>query len=150
MTDIDSITGSIIESAIKIHCDLGPGLLESVYEIILAKKLEKKGLKVLRQQSINFEYDGILFNESFRLDLLVEDRVIVELKAVEILLPLHSKQLYTYLKLLKLEVGLLINFNEELLKNGINRIANNHIPSASSRLRINQIKKISRGGAEGV
>ena len=138
MKDIDNITGVIIDTAIKIHRDLGPGLLESVYEILLAKKLEEKGLKVLRQQSINFEYEGIIFKDSFRLDLLVEDRVIVELKAVENLLPVHSKQLYTYLKLLKLEIGLLINFNEDLLKDGINRIANNHFPSTSSRLRVNQ------------
>jgi iron complex transport system substrate-binding protein len=135
----DDITGCIIDTAMKIHRDLGPGLLESVYEILLAKKLEHKGFKVLCQQNINFEYDGIFFKDSFRLDLLIEDKVIVELKAVEKLLPVHSKQLYTYLRLLKLEIGLLINFNEDLLKDGISRIVNNHIPSTSSRLRVNQL-----------
>lgn len=137
--EIDDISGCIIDTAMKIHRDLGPGLLESVYEVLLAKKLEQKGLKVLCQQSINFEYEGIFFKDSFRLDLLIEDKVIVELKAVEKLLPVHSKQLFTYLRLLKLEIGLLINFNEDLLKDGITRIANNYVPTSSSRLRVNQI-----------
>jgi iron complex transport system substrate-binding protein len=136
--EIDDITGIIIDTSIKIHKDLGPGLLESVYEAVLAKKIEQKGLKVLRQVAIDFEYDGIVFKEGFRLDLLVEDKVIIELKSVESLAPVHSKQLLTYLRLLKLEVGLLINFNEALLKNGINRIVNNHRPTASSPLRVNK------------
>ena len=136
--EIDDITGIIIDTALNIHRDLGPGLLETVYEAVLAKKIEQKGLKVLRQVPIDFVYDGIVFNEGFRLDLLVENNVIVELKAVEMLAPVHSKQLLTYLRLLKLEVGLLINFNEALLKNGIHRIVNNHQPSAFSALRVNK------------
>jgi len=136
--DIDEIAGIIIDTSIKIHKDLGPGLLESVYETILSAKLSGKGLNIKRQVPIAFEYDGIIFNEGFRIDLLVEDKIIVELKSVENLVPVHSKQLLTYLKLMKLEVGLLINFGDSLLKNGIKRIVNNYNPSAASRLRVNQ------------
>jgi len=136
--NIDEIAGIIIDTSIKIHKDLGPGLLESVYETILSAKLSGKGLNIKRQVPIAFEYDGIIFNEGFRIDLLVEDKIIVELKSVENLVPVHSKQLLTYLKLMKLEVGLLINFGDSLLKNGIKRIVNNYNPSAASRLRVNQ------------
>ncbi|NLD94579.1 MAG: GxxExxY protein [Fibrobacter sp.] len=135
---IDDITGIIIDTSIKIHRDLGPGLLESVYEMVLAKKIEQRGLSVLRQYPIDLEYDGIKFSDGFRLDLLVENTVIVELKSVEKIAPVHPKQLLTYLRLLKLEVGLLINFNESLLRDGIYRVVNNHKPLESSVLRVNK------------
>ena len=135
--DIDLITGKIIDSAFSIHKGLGPGLLESVYEVVLYKKLVEAGLKTERQKYIDFEYEGEIFKEGFRVDLLVEDRVIVELKSVEQLAPVHSKQLLTYLRLMKLEVGLLINFGDTLFKNGVRRIVNNYKPSASPRLRVN-------------
>lgn len=132
--DIDLITGKIIDSAFGIHKGLGPGLLESVYEAVLYKKLIDAGLKVEKQKYIDFEYEGEVFKEGFRVDLLVEDRVIVELKSVEHLAPVHSKQLLTYLRLMNLEVGLLINFGDSLFKNGVKRIVNNYTPSASPRL----------------
>ncbi len=136
--ELDDITGIIIDSAIKIHKDLGPGLLESVYEMVLAKALERRGLKVERQKPIRFEYDGIVFDEGFRVDLLVEDSVVVELKSIQSLAPVHSKILLTYLRLLNLSVGLLINFGEATLKDGLHRVVNQFSPSASPRLRVNQ------------
>ncbi len=136
--ELDDITGTIIDAAIKIHKDLGPGLLESVYEVVLAKALEKRGLRVQRQVPFRFQYDGLVFEEGFRIDLLVEDRVVVEIKSIETLAPVHGKVLLTYLRLMNLQVGLLFNFGEEILKDGIHRVVNNLPPSASPRLRVNQ------------
>lgn len=136
--ELDDITSAIVDAAIKIHIDLGPGLLESVYETVLANALQKRGFEVERQKVIQFVYDGILFDEGFRVDLLVAGRVIVELKSVEKLAPVHSKQLLTYLRLMNLHVGLLINFGAATLKEGLHRIVNNLPSSASSRLRVNQ------------
>lgn len=126
--EIDEITGIIIERSIKIHKDLGPGLLESVYEAILERELLTKGLFVERQKPIDFIYDGIEFSEGFRIDLLVERTVILELKSVETLAPVHSKQLLTYLKLTNLPVGLLLNFGAPVMKEGIHRIVNDYHP----------------------
>lgn len=140
MMELDDITGAIVDSAMKIHIDLGPGLLESVYEVVLAKALQKRGLQVERQKAIQFEYDGIVFEEGFRADLLIEGRVIVELKSVEKLAPVHSKQLLTYLRLMNLPVGFLINFGAATLKEGLHRVVNNLPSSASPRLRVNQSK----------
>jgi len=131
--EIDDITGEIVDAAYKLHSRLGPGLLESVYEMILAKQLEKRGLRVERQKSISFEFDGIHFEDGFRVDLLVEGSVVVELKSLEKLATVHSKQLLTYLRLLQLPVGLLINFGAATMKEGLDRIVNNHVPSASPR-----------------
>jgi len=136
--ELDDITGTIIDLAIRIHMDLGPGLLETVYEVVLARALEKRGLKVERQKSIRFEYDGIVFEEGFRADLLVAGCVIVELKSVEKLAPVHSKQLLTYLRLTHLQVGLLLNFGATTLKEGLHRIVNDLPPTASLHLRVNQ------------
>lgn len=122
--DTDKITEIIIDTALKIHKNLGPGLLESVYETVLSVKLQDRGLKVNNQVTVDFEYEGIKFNNGFRIDLLVENTVIVELKSVENITPVHSKQLLTYLRLMNLRVGLLINFGDALLKNGIKRIVN--------------------------
>jgi len=133
MLEIDEITGAIIDEAIKIHTALGPGLLESVYEIVLDRALIRRGLFVEAQKNISFEYDGLIFNEGFRVDLLVENRVVVELKSVERLLPVHSKQLLTYLRLLKLPVGLLINFGAPTIKEGLRRVVNNLDSSATPR-----------------
>ena len=123
MTEND-ITGNIIDSCIKIHRTLGPGLLESVYEELLAYELKKKGLLCERQVGVPVLYDELKMDLGFRADIIVEDKVIIELKSIESVLPVHKKQLLTYLKLSKRKVGLLINFNEELIKNGITRIAN--------------------------
>jgi len=136
--ELDDITGTIVDAAMKIHMDLGPGLLESVYEAVLAKALQKRGLRVERQKPISFEYDGTRFEEGFRIDLLVEGCVIVELKSVEKLAPVHSKQLLTYLRLMKLPVGLLLNFGAATLKEGLHRVVNDLAPSAPPRLRVNQ------------
>ena len=137
MKELDDITGAVVDAAVKIHKELGPGLLESVYEAVLARALERRGLQVERQKVIRFEYDGMVFDEGFRTDLLVEGRVIVELKSVEKLAPVHSKQLLTYLRLVNLPVGLLINFGSATLKEGLHRIVNKLLSSASSRLRVN-------------
>lgn len=120
----NEIAKIIVQAAYDIHVRLGPGLLESVYEIILAHELKKKGLQVTRQQPISIEYDGILFNEGFRADLIVEDKVIIELKSVEQLAKVHYKQLLTYLRLYDKRLGLLINFGSALIKDGIVRIVN--------------------------
>jgi GxxExxY protein len=136
--EIDEITGTIVDAALKIHVGLGPGLLESVYEAVLAKSLERSGLKVERQKAITLHYDGMVFDEGFRVDLLVENTVVVELKSVEELAPVHSKQVLTYLRLMDLRIGLLINFGAPTLKEGLNRIVNNLPTSASPRLRVNQ------------
>jgi GxxExxY protein len=144
--EIDEITGQIIDAAMEIHKGLGPGLLESVYEAVLEKVLVKRGLLVQTQKPVNFEYHGIHFEEGFRCDLLVNNVVVVELKSVEKIAPVHQKQLLTYLRLMDLHVGLLINFGAATLKEGLQRIVNNHIPSsslssASPRLRVNQPSK---------
>jgi iron complex transport system substrate-binding protein len=140
MKEIDDITGQIVDLAYRLHTGLGPGLLESVYEAILARDLERHGLKIERQKIVTFEYEGMRFEEGLRLDLLVEDRVIVELKSVEKMAPVHPKQLLTYLRLMNLPVGLLINFGAATLKEGIQRVVNNYkpSPSASPRLRVNR------------
>lgn len=140
MKALDDITGVIVDAALHVHRELGPGLLESVYEVVLARALEKRGLRVERQRPVSFEYDGMIFEEGFRTDLLVEGVVIVELKSVEKLAPVHGKQLLTYLRLTELPVGLLINFGAATLKEGLQRIVNKLPPSASPRLRVNQMQ----------
>lgn len=111
----------IVDCAIQLHQDLGPGLLESVYEVLLARKLEKRGLSVQRQVPIAIEYDGQNFDEGFRADLIVEGKVIVELKSVETVHPVHKKQLLTYLRLAGLRLGYLLNFGAPLMREGITR-----------------------------
>lgn len=138
---LDDITGEIVDAAYKLHCALGPGLLESVYEAILLRDLERRGLRAARQSSISFEYEGMRFNDACRVDLLIEGCVVVELKSVERLAPVHPKQLLTYLRLLNLQVGLLVNFGAPTLKDGLHRVVNALPPSASPRLRVNQIQK---------
>ena len=112
----------IVDNAIHLHRALGPGLLETVYEVTLARRLERAGLRVLRQVSVAIEFEGERFEEGFRADLIVEGKVLVELKSVEKVHPAHKKQLLTYLKLTGLKLGYLLNFGEELMKDGITRI----------------------------
>ncbi|HYM60546.1 MAG TPA: GxxExxY protein [Thermoanaerobaculia bacterium] len=138
MHELDDITGAIVDASMKIHKELGPGLLESVYEVVLARALMRRGFQVERQVPIRFEYDGMVFEEGFRVDLLVDERVIVELKSVEKLARVHAKQLLTYLRLLDLPVGLLVNFGAATLKEGLHRIVNNLPSTASPSLRVNQ------------
>lgn len=132
MKDIDLISGDVVDVAMRLHRELGPGLLESVYEALLAGRLEAMGYKVARQAPIGIEFDGIRFENAFRIDLLVDGRLIVEVKSIDRLSPVHAKQLLTYLRLSKQPVGLLINFGGETLKEGLRRLVNNHQPSASS------------------
>jgi iron complex transport system substrate-binding protein len=113
-----------MDAAFEIHRVLGPGLLESLYEAILAKKLERAGLSVERQVPVSITFEDMTFDEGFRADLVVERKVIIELKSVEHLQPVHAKQLLTYLRLTDCRLGLLINFGEHLLKDGFKRVVN--------------------------
>jgi GxxExxY protein len=117
----------IIDEAVKLHKELGPGLLESVYELVLANELESRGLKVRRQVPVSIKFKGIEFDEGFRADLVVEDKVIVEIKSVETASRAHKKQVLTYLKLSGLKLGYLLNFGEALMKDGITRLLNGKI-----------------------
>lgn len=110
-----------------MHKSLGPGLLETVYEVLFARLLEKRGLHVERQVPVPIEYEGDTFSECFRADLIVEKKVIIELKSVEKLLPVHKKQLLTYLRLTGLKLGYFMNFGQDLMKNGITRIINGQL-----------------------
>jgi len=112
----------IVDTAVHLHKALGPGLLESVYEVILASRLRKQGLQVERQVSVPIEFEGEYFDEGFRADLIVEGKVIVELKSVEKVNPAHKKQLLTYLRLTDSKLGYVLNFGDELMKQGISRI----------------------------
>ena len=120
----NQIAKEVVDAAVKIHTKLGPGLLESVYEAVLARELERRGLRVERQVPIPIEYEGLKFDEGFRADIIVEGKVILELKSVEQLAKVHYKQLSTYLKLADKRLGLLLNFGVDLMKEGIKRIAN--------------------------
>ena len=121
----NEIAREIVDSAYKIHCALGPGLLESVYAKTVAYELRSRGLFVAREPRIPIFHESICIDDSYRADLIVEQKVIVELKSVEDLAPVHYKQLLTYLRLSGLYLGLLINFNVELIKSGISRVVNN-------------------------
>lgn len=120
----NEISRQIVDAAFQIHTRLGPGLLESVYEVLMAHELRKRGLRVERQVPVRIAYDGIVFDEGFRADLIVEDLVIVELKSVEKTAPVHGKQVLTYLRLTGKRLGLLVNFGEALIKLGIAHVAN--------------------------
>lgn len=126
MEKVNNITSSIIAACIDVHNYLGPGLFESVYEEILAYKFQRSGLFVQRQVGIPVFYEGIKMDVGFRADFIVENEVILEIKSIEAIHPVHKKQLLTYLRLANKQVGLLINFNEEILKNGITRLINKY------------------------
>lgn len=130
---LNKISGQIVDTAFHVHRELGPGLLESVYEVILADALRKRGLTVARQVPIPIRFEGKLFDEGFRADLIVNGCVIVEIKSVESLARVHKKQVLTYLKLSGLKLGLLINFGGELLKGNIERLAVGQIPNLKSK-----------------
>jgi GxxExxY protein len=120
----NELAKQIVNAAYRIHTTLGPGLLESVYETALAHELEKQGIKVLRQHPLPVVYETIHMEIGFRADLIVGDKVIVEIKSIEAIAPVHRKQLLTYLRLADKRLGLLINFNVEFIKDGITRVAN--------------------------
>lgn len=120
----NAIAQQIVDAAFRIHTALGPGLLESVYDAVLAYELGRRGLRTARQQPIPVVYETVRIDTGFRADLIVEDKVIVEIKSVEVLAPVHKKQLLTYLRLADKRLGLLINFQVALIKDGITRIVN--------------------------
>ena len=123
--EVNEISGQIVDAAVKVHSKLGPGLLESAYEACLIYELRKRGLNVEVQVPIPVRYEGVTIDVGYRLDLLVEQEVVVELKAVDTLIPLHEAQLLSYLRLSHRHLGLLINFHSPLLKDGIKRMVNN-------------------------
>jgi len=120
----NEIGSIVVDVAVRLHRNLGPGLLENVYEVILARQLAERGLSVQRQVSIPIEFEGEYFEEAFRLDLFVEGKVILELKSVEKITEAHKKQLLTYMKLTNTKLGYILNFGTVLMKDGITRIAN--------------------------
>lgn len=128
----NEISREIVDACYCVHTGLGPGLLESVYEAVLARELEKRGLRVQRQAAVPVVWDGQVFDEGFRADLVVDDKVIIELKAVEQTARVHGKQLLTYLRLMDKRLGLLVNFGETLIKNGIQRVVN-RLPDEDAR-----------------
>jgi iron complex transport system substrate-binding protein len=136
--DVEEVAAMVVDAALQLHRDLGPGLLESVYEAVLANMLQQRGLLVGRQKPVPIQHHGVSLDEGFRLDLLIDGQLIVELKSIENIHPVHPKQLLTYLRLMNLPLGLLINFGAPLLKEGLQRVVNKHTNFASSRLRVHQ------------
>ena len=120
----NELAAIIVDACYKIHSKLGPGLLETVYELVLHKELKQRDLSVIRQKLVPIVWEGITFDEGFRADLIVNDKVIVEVKSVEHLAAVHGKQLLTYLRLMDKRLGLLVNFGEALIKTGIKRVVN--------------------------
>lgn len=120
----NQIAEIVVDACFKVHNVLGPGLLESVYETVLSYELQQRGLHVSCQHAMPVVYEGIILNEGFRADLIVENKVIVELKSVEAVAPVHKKQLLTYLRLSGKRLGLLVNFGSNLVKDGITRVVN--------------------------
>lgn len=129
--EINDITGIIIEESIKIHKELGPGLLESVYEEVLAYCLTKKGLHIKRQTPVPVFFEEVKMDVGFRADIIVENKVLVEVKSVEEVAPVHSKIVFTYLRFTNISVALMINFNVPYLKDGVKRIVRNYVPVSS-------------------
>ncbi len=128
MIPIDELSSIVLEEAISIHRELGPGLFESVYESVLSGRLRVRGLKVQRQVQVKAVFDGEIYDPAFKIDMLVDERLVLEIKAVEQLSKAHAKQLLTYLRLLKQSVGLLLNFSEATMKDGIRRVVNDYRP----------------------
>ena len=145
--DEEAISSIVVNCSYRLHVEAGPGLLETVYEVALARLLEDEGLSVQRQVPVPIQLLGMKFDKGFRADLIVNDCFLIELKSVEKMVPVYSKQTLTYLRLLKFPLGLLINFGNSTFKEGCKRIVNDHKNFASSRLRVNQIqnKEVSDG-----
>jgi GxxExxY protein len=124
--DIERLASIVVDCGFKVHIEIGPGLMESVYEAILENRLRKVGLQVERQKAISIKVDGLILPDAFRADLLIEGVLLLELKSIEKLATIHNMQLLTYLRLLNLPLGLLLNFGGESFKQGVKRIINNH------------------------
>ncbi|HEY1114829.1 MAG TPA: GxxExxY protein [Chitinophagaceae bacterium] len=136
--EINELTGSVIESAIKIHSTIGPGCYEKVYEEILCYELNKKGLQIDRQLVMPINYEDLFIEHAYKVDLIIEKQLIIEVKSVDYLLAVHYKQLMTYLKLLHIKDGMLLNFKVEQMKEGIHRVFNNFVkPSFSPSSHLN-------------
>jgi len=136
--DIEAVAAEIVDAAVKLHVRLGPGLPAPVYLTLLALELERRGLCVERQKQVALEYEGAVLDQGLRIDLLVEDCVVVEVKAMEKLAQVHWRQVLTYLRLAGLQLGLLLNFGAATMREGIHRIVNGYRPLPGSPLRINQ------------
>jgi GxxExxY protein len=126
MQDVERLARIAVDCGLRVHRGLGPGLLESIYEMVMAASLNRAGLTVERQKPIAIEFDGMALGEAFRIDLLVEGQLIIEVKSVERLAPVHSKQLLTYLRLSKRPLGLLMNFGGATYREGVKRLANDY------------------------
>lgn len=130
---IEALAAIVIDCGYHLHRNLGPGLLESAYELILAKVIEGRGLQVSRQVSIPVTYDGVVIDNAFRIDLLIENTLLVELKSSERIAPVHAKQVLIYLRLMNLPLGLLMNFGQPTFKWGLQRIANDYYGQIGKR-----------------
>lgn len=133
--EFDALSNLVIGTAILVHKELGPGLLESAYETCLAYELAGRGVRFERQKPLPIQYKGVRLDCGYRLDLVVEKQIILEIKAVDQLAPLHEAQMLTYLRMSGCKVGLIMNFNVALFKDGLKRIVNGYVPSRASRLR---------------
>ncbi len=131
MKPIDEISADVVGEAIRIHRGLGPGLLESVYETVLAASLRRMGYSVARQFPVDIDFEGMRFEGAYKIDILVDGRLVIEVKAVEQLTKAHAKQLLTYIRLVKQPVGLLLNFSAATMKEGIRRLVNDYRPEGS-------------------
>lgn len=127
--DLEAIARTVVDCGYRLHRDLGPGLLESVYEILMAEYLRDAGLSVERQVPVPIVFKGIVIDNAFRADLVVEERLLIELKSIERIAAVHGKQVLTYLRLMNMPLGLLINFGQELFKDGVRRVANDYFPT---------------------
>jgi GxxExxY protein len=136
--DVEPLASAVVDSAAWVHRRVGPGCFESVYEVLLFERLRQAGLKTERQKSISIDIDGIVIKDAFRVDLLVGDILPLELKATEASTDLNRTQLLTYLRMMKLPLGLLLNFGQETMRGQMRRVVNDHraLPSSSSRLRV--------------
>jgi GxxExxY protein len=138
MTHVEELARIAVDAGLELHKEIGPGLLESVYEALLAASLGQGGIKVDRQKPIQLRYAGLVFAEGFRADLILADRLIIEVKSVDRLAIVHSKQLLTYLRLLNLPLAILMNFGGATFREGVKRVVNQHTDFASSRLRVHR------------
>ncbi|HEU0135209.1 MAG TPA: GxxExxY protein [Allosphingosinicella sp.] len=143
---VEEVAAIAVDCGINVHKKLGPGLLESVYEAVLEASFVRRGLRVERQKPIPIEFEGMHLGDGFRADLLVEEKLIIEIKSTERLAPVHGKQLLTYLRLARQPVGLLMNFGGETFREGLQRVVNNHTSFAPSRLRVNQPRSAAGTG----
>lgn len=138
MLDLEGMARIAVDCGLQVHRELGPGLLESVYEAVMEASLAARGIAVERQKAIPIHFRGMLLSEGFRADLLVGGALIIEIKSVERFAPVHGKQLLTYLRLSRRPLGLLMNFGAPTFRDGLKRIVNNHVDTAASPLRVNR------------